>query len=152
MDTAIQKLIRDAEFTLSELHGLEEKLNVVEDIVQREKGLLSAKETEVLARIWTSLGGNRGQLSNYANHKHLLSSVSIYRKRALILVGRSLLQLQEMQGDLEVLRERVAEPGIVSSAGDAIQQVPLEVHINTISKGVSRLSESMAKAKDRENS
>ena len=152
MDTSIQKLINDAEFTIRELNELEEKLNVVEDIVQREKTVLSAKETEVLARIWTSLGGNRGQLNSYANHKDLLSNISVYRKRALLLVGKSLIQLQTMQGDLEVLRERVAEPGVVASAGDSIQPIPLEVHIQTISMGVSRLSESMARAKDRENS
>lgn len=156
MDSSIQRLIGEAELALRELDELEAKLHVIDEIVQRESGDLNERTQEVLARIWTILGGNRAKLANFEGHKFLLSNISVYRKRALALVSRSLVQLQTMQSDLEELRDRVAEPGLMDSAGAgaepdaAIERIPLEVHIQSIRRGVDRLSEGMSRAKGRE--
>jgi hypothetical protein len=151
MDTSIRRLIHEAEIALRELDALESKLNIIEDIVQRENGMLDERHQEVLAQIWTILGGNRGKLANFESHKYLLSNISVYRKRALALVSRSLIQLQTMQSNLEELRDRVAEPGLLEDVGEEAEKIPLEVHIQSIRKGVDRLSEGMSRAKGREN-
>lgn len=158
MDTSIQRLIGEAELALRELDDLEAKLHVISEIVQRESGELHERTQEVLARVWTILGGNRAKLANFEGHKFLLSNISVYRKRALALVSRSLVQLQTMQSDLEDLRDRVAEPGLLDSAGAgaeldadaAVERIPLEVHIQSIRRGVDRLNEGMLRAKGRE--
>lgn len=158
MDTSIQRLIGEAELALRELDDLEAKLHVISEIVQRESGELHERTQEVLAQVWTILGGNRAKLANFEGHKFLLSNISVYRKRALALISRSLVQLQTMQSDLEDLRDRVAEPGLLDSAGAgaeldadaAVERIPLEVHIQSIRRGVDRLNEGMSRAKGRE--
>lgn len=151
MDTSIRKLILEAEIALKELDDLEEKLNVIEDIAQRENVDLEEGKRDVLAQFWTKLGGNRDKLAHFDGHQLLLSDISEKRKNALKLVGGSLIHLQTMQSNLEVLRDRVAEPGLLEEAGDEVERIPLEVHIRSIRKGVDRLNEGLQKAKGREN-
>ncbi|KAI5813080.1 hypothetical protein BZA77DRAFT_252017 [Pyronema omphalodes] len=151
MDTSIRKLILEAEIALKELDDLEEKLNVIEDIAQRENVDLEEGKRDVLAQFWTKLGGNRDKLAHFDGHQLLLSDISEKRKNALKLVGGSLIHLQTMQSNLEVLRDRVAEPGLLEDAGDEVEKIPLEVHIRSIRKGVDRLNEGLQKAKGREN-
>ena len=144
MDTSIQRLIIEAKTTLRELDDLDAKLWIIADIVARENGLVTEREQQVLEQIWTTLGGNRGKLANFESHKYLLANIGKYRKTALMLVSRSLLQLQSMQEDLETLRDKVAE-------SELIEEVPLEVHIQSIRRGTERLSEGMGKAKQKED-
>jgi hypothetical protein len=149
MDTSIQQLIREAETALQGLEELENNLETVENIVHQERGDLIERRKEALAQIWTYLGGNRNKLAVYESHLYLLKNTGVFKKRALSFVTKSLVQLQTMQSNLMELRERVAEPGLV---GEVEMQIPLEVHIDSIRKGVERLSDSMSRAKNLQDS
>jgi superfamily I DNA and RNA helicase len=98
-----------------------------------------------LADLWTYLGANRAKLSNFANHRNLLSQVANYRSAAAVQVGGTLVQLEKLASDLDDLRERVATPLLAEEAS-----IPLEVHIMTLRKGVDRLSEKRRGARNRE--
>lgn len=104
-----------------------------------------------LAQLWTFLGGNRKKIANFASHHTLLRGITDYRSKALHHVASSLIRLQQMQTDLEDLRDRVAEPGVLASTGKECQDIPLEVHIESIRKGLERLNMGRNKAKDIEN-
>lgn len=88
---------------------------------------------------------------NFASHHTLLRSITAYRSKALHHVGSSLVQLQQMQTDLEDLRDRVAEPALLADAGKQVQDIPLEVHIESIRKGLERLNTGRDKVKGIEN-
>ncbi|KAI5781805.1 hypothetical protein EDC01DRAFT_619263 [Geopyxis carbonaria] len=151
MDESIKGLILQAVSTLSGLQELDDKLLVIDEIVQRESVDVQKERLE-LWEIWTKLGGNRHTIANLENHESLLSNLGSYRKRALAHISASLIQLQTMQADLEDLRERVATPGLIGGdgSGEWGGELPLEVHIQSIRKGVDRLSEGMKRAKTRE--
>ena len=146
-DTLIQRLILDAELALNELDVLDNLLEAINDVVEREQEVVGSTQKEVLAKIWTTLGGNRAEVRVGAGHLGLLNGIGSYRKKAQNLVGRSLVQLHGMQSDLEELRERVARPALLEAAGEKVERIPLEVHINSIRRGVDRLSEEMARAR-----
>jgi hypothetical protein len=145
MDAAIQQLIQEAETALQGLEELENSLETVENIIHQESGTIKEQQREALAQIWTYLGGNRNKLAIYESHLYLLKNTGVFKKRALSFVTKSLVQLQTMQSNLMELRDRVAEPGLV---GVEAPQIPLEVHIESIRKGVERLSDGMSRAKN----
>lgn len=74
-------------------------------------------------------------------------NIAIYRTKALAHVSASLIQLQQMHADLEDLRDRVTAPALLADSGKDIQDIPLEVHIESIRKGVERLNTGRNKAK-----
>lgn len=74
-------------------------------------------------------------------------NIAVYRTKALAHVSASLIQLQQMHADLEDLRDRVAAPALLADSGKNIQDIPLEVHIESIRKGIERLNTGRSKAK-----
>lgn len=146
MDGSIRRLVADATAVLADLDDLENQLTVVDEVISRERRVISTEQSEVLAEIWTLVGGNRRKLANFSSNRNLLAAISGYRARALAHVSASLIQLQQMQADLEDLRDRVAVPALLGDA-EMAGAVPLEVQVGSIRKGVERLSEGMSKAK-----
>lgn len=75
----------------------------------------------------------------------LLSSLSAYRKLARDRVTLTISSLVQLSEDLEDLRERVARPALVGVEGNPDDTIaggiPLEVHVESIRKGVLRLGE-----------
>ena len=109
-----------------------------------------AKILGQMADLWTILGGNRDRLETQDSHIELLGSLTTYRKEARDRVSRTIEELTSLEEDLEELRGRVAEPWISTlnpivdangylSRGSA-GGIPLEVHMDSIRKGVTRLS------------
>lgn len=74
-------------------------------------------------------------------------NIAVYRTKALAHVSSSLIQLQQMHADLEELRDRVTAPALLADAGKDMQDIPLEVHIESIRKGVERLNNGRSKVK-----
>lgn len=52
-----------------------------------------------------------------------------------------------MHADLEDLRDRVVAPALLADSGKDIQDIPLEVHIESIRKGIERLNTGRSNAK-----
>ncbi|KAG9188527.1 hypothetical protein G6011_02450 [Alternaria panax] len=131
----ITGLIETAQALLLVLQNLDERLDTILSIATSDDQTISDKQDELLSSLWTKLGGNRGDVKANAKSLNLLSNISAYRKKAVIHVSDTLLKLQEIQAELENLREGVAAPEILGYRSD----VPLEYHIDYIGKGVERL-------------
>lgn len=140
----MRRLIVEAEISLTNLNNLEERLSTLHELVSREDSSLTTAKSELLAALWTKLGGNRGTLRGYDDHLLLLKNLGDYRKRALVHVVTALQTLQAMSEDMEDLRERVAAPELAGSS------IPVEVHMRSIQVGLERLKEGRLKAKERE--
>ena len=137
----MQRLALEAEVSISDLNILEEHLKFIHEIVSREDSSISAVKDELLAQLWTILGGNRKELKGMDKHLALLKGVGGYRDRARAHVVAALHVLESMAEEMEELRERVAAPELV---GDAI---PIDVHMKSISSGLERLKERRIGAK-----
>jgi len=129
----MQRLVLEAEVSISDLNKLEEHLKSVHEIVSREGLSISSAKSELLAQLWTMLGGNRDLLRGMDENIALLRGVGGYRSRALAHVVAALQILESMAEDMEELRERVAAPELV---GDAI---PIDVHMKSLRDGLERL-------------
>jgi hypothetical protein len=141
---SMQRLIIEAEVSLANLGRLEEQLTTLHEIVSREDSSMSSAKSELLAQLWTILGGNRPELRRYDDHLQLLKGLDKYRKSALVHVVSALQTLQAMSEDMEDLRERVAAPELT------VGKIPVEVHMKSIKSGLERLKEGRLKAKKRE--
>lgn len=141
LSSSLERLILHAEASIMQLDRLEEQLGTIHGIIAREDVTLSAAHEELLAMLWTRLGGNRAQLSRFRGNLQLLQGLSDYRKQALAHVVGALNAMQVLQADMEELRERAAAPEL--SGGE----IPMEVHARAIRMGVQRLNEGRLHAK-----
>jgi len=137
----MERLIIEAEINLANLNELEERLSTLHELVSREDSSLSSAKSELLAELWTILGGNKKTLRGYEKNLFLLQGLGEHRQQALVHVVAALQTLQSMSADMEDLRERVTTPGLVGSA------IPVEVHMKSIKNGLERLKEGRIKAK-----
>jgi hypothetical protein len=129
----MQRLVLEAEVSISDLNKLEEQLESIHQVVAREDDAASTAKREVLADLWTILGGNRDKLDRLDGHHTLLKGVDGYRDRALAHILVALQMMETMAAGMEELRQRVAAPQLV---GDVI---PIEVHIKSLRSGLERL-------------
>jgi hypothetical protein len=137
----MQRLVLEAQVSISDLENLEEHLRSIHEVVSREDSSISEAKDELLALLWTKLGGNQKQLNGMDKHIALLKGVGGYRDRARAHVVAALQVLETMAEEMEELRERVAAPELV---GDAI---PIDVHMKSIRSGLERLKERRIGAK-----
>ncbi|OCB90077.1 hypothetical protein A7U60_g2741 [Sanghuangporus baumii] len=144
LSASLERLILSAEASLDSLNKLEEQLGTIHGIVAREDNTLSVENAELLAALWTRLGGNRAKVVRFASNLQLLKELSGYRAQALARVVAALQALQDLSANMEELRERAATPEL---AGD---EIPVEVHARAIRSGVQRLNEGRLRAKQLE--
>ncbi|KAG6891362.1 hypothetical protein C0992_008073 [Termitomyces sp. T32_za158] len=141
LSSSLERLVLEAEINLANLEKLEERLSALHEMVSREDVVLSGAKSELLAELWTKLGGNKNKLRNYDSHLSLLKNLSSYRKKALVHVVAALQTLNALSSDMEDIRERVAAPDLVGS------KIPIEVHMKSIKTGLERLKEGRVRAK-----
>ncbi|EIW77571.1 hypothetical protein CONPUDRAFT_61543, partial [Coniophora puteana RWD-64-598 SS2] len=142
LSAAIARLIIEAEISLADLTVLEEDLAAIQAIVVREFGSVTREKDELLAHLWTVLGGNRQEVRSYDDKLALLHHLGEYRKRALAHIIAALQTLNMMNEDMEDLRERVAAPDLTRG------RVPLTVHLESIQHGLERLKEKRVQSKE----
>ena len=126
LSTNMQRLILEAEVSISDLNKLEEHLKSIQEVVSREDISISAARGELLEQLWTKLGGNRQELDEMHEHRTLLKGVGGYRDRALAHVVAALHMLETMAEDMEELRERVAAPRLIG------ETIPINVHMKSL--------------------
>ncbi|TDL25382.1 hypothetical protein BD410DRAFT_637531 [Rickenella mellea] len=144
LSTNLARLIIEAEVSLNNLDKLELQLQTIHEIVAREDASLLTKREELLAELWTLLGGNRDKMRGFDAHLGLLKDVGTYRTRALAHVAAALQTLQALSTDMEDLRERAAKPELAGG------EIPLEVHVKSIRSGLERLAKGRERAQKRE--
>ncbi|KAF8058554.1 hypothetical protein FPV67DRAFT_1428064 [Lyophyllum atratum] len=143
---SLQRLVMEAEVNLANLQKLEERLLVLHEVVTREDSTMSYARSELLAELWTKLGGNKRRLHNFDDHLILLKNLGLYRKRALAHVVAALQSLTVMSSDMEEMRERVAAPALMGS------KILIEVHMKSIKTGIERLREGKVRVRRLEGS
>ena len=148
VEDEIHRLLEEAQALLQLLQALEERLFAITDIVNRDDNSVRASRDEVLASIWTKLGGNRAKLSQSKNQLKVLRSVTVNRDKAWQHVTATILRLQQMQGEIEVLKERLGSAGSLPDRPD----VPLRVHVDSVRLGVERLEAGRMQARELERS
>ncbi|KAG6828622.1 hypothetical protein H0H92_007267 [Tricholoma furcatifolium] len=141
LSSNMERLILEAELNLANLERLEERLSTLHEIVAREDRSISGAKSELLAELWTKLGGNQKRLRNFDDHLFLLKNLNSYRKKALAHVVAALQTLHKMSSDMEDIRERVAAPDLMGP------RIPIEVHMKSIRTGLERLKEGRVRAK-----
>ncbi|EKD18531.1 hypothetical protein MBM_03524 [Drepanopeziza brunnea f. sp. 'multigermtubi' MB_m1] len=147
VEEEINNLIAEAQAVLMVLTNLEDRLDVIHGIAIRDNVHTKALKEEILSELWTMVGGNRGKINKMDRKLDLLKQVGIYRKTAYAHVSGTIIRLQAMGAGLEDLRERVGSPELLRDRID----IPLEVHLESIMKGVERLEESRLKARKLED-
>jgi hypothetical protein len=131
----ITRLIETAQALLQVLQNLDERLDTIYSITVNDDQTISKNHDELLSQLWTKLGGNSASVKANVKQLNLLKNISAYRKKALKHVSETLLKLQEIQAELENLREGVAAPEVLGwRAG-----IPIAYHVDLIEKGVDRL-------------
>lgn len=90
LSASLERLILSAEASLSSLDRLEEHLSTIHGIVSREDGTISVENAELLAALWTRLGGNRAKVSRFSSNLKLLKELGGYRSQALARVVAAL--------------------------------------------------------------
>ncbi|KAL9115958.1 MAG: hypothetical protein Q9227_000326 [Pyrenula ochraceoflavens] len=141
----ITRLTEEAQALLYTLNNLEDRLGVIHEISIRENMATTQNREDLLAHLWTMLGGNRAQLSKFNGQLKLLREVGEYRKTAHAHVAKTALKLQAMGAELEELRERVGSAGVARDSG---YEVPLSVHLESLRKGIERLEEARGKGRE----
>ncbi|ORX89236.1 hypothetical protein K493DRAFT_410544 [Basidiobolus meristosporus CBS 931.73] len=129
--TDVRDLILLAQETLGGLDQLDSILNGVYEITTREKNLQLVQKDELLAELWSILGGNKIQRKFFEENLSLLQQLDTQRHLAMSQVQAILMKLSELQADLEVLKEQVTHP--------LIEDIPLRVHIQTIENLLARV-------------
>ena len=125
----MERLILEAEVSISDLNKLEKRLKSIHTIVSREEDTISKAK----AQLWKIFGVNRDQHRGMDENLALLKGVGGYRGRARAHVAAVLEMLRLMADDMSDLRERVVAPDL---AGDAI---PVDVHMKSLRGGLERL-------------
>ncbi|KAH7344278.1 hypothetical protein BKA66DRAFT_33936 [Pyrenochaeta sp. MPI-SDFR-AT-0127] len=131
----ITRLIETAQALLGVLNNLDERLGTIYAIAVNDDHTITKNQEELLSSLWTKLGRNRDNVKANNKQLDLLKNISAYRKKALIHVSETLLKLQEIQAELENLREGVAAPEVLGHR----DELPLTFHLDLIEKGVERL-------------
>lgn len=137
----MERIVREAESSRQKLEALEETLETLHDMVARENSDLSGEKANILADLWTMVGGNKKELRTVDKHLNLLKNMGAYRTRALAHIVAASQALQAMDEDMRDLRDRVAAPEWI---GD---NIPVEVHIKAIQNGLERLEGNRLRAK-----
>ncbi|KAF1924855.1 uncharacterized protein M421DRAFT_272065 [Didymella exigua CBS 183.55] len=131
----ITKLIDTGVALHAVLQHLDEQLDTIYQIAINDDATITKNQEELLAQLWTIVGGNRSKLNTNNKKLMLLRNVSAYRKKALTHVSETLLKLREIQAELENLREGVEAPTVLGYRDD----LPISYHLELIDKGVDRL-------------
>lgn len=130
----MKRIMVEADVSMKHLDRLEEMLVTLHEIVTRENKTVVAEKEEILAQLWTWLGGNQRELKSADFNLHLLRHIGQYRMRAAAHVAATLSALATMSDGMEDLRERVTAPELL---GD---KVPVDVHLKGIRAGLDRLT------------
>lgn len=131
----ITGLIDKAQALLLILNNLDDRLHTIFEIAMNDDNTISRNHEELCASLWTKLGGNRGDVRANEKSKSLLRNIESYRRKAVIHVSQTLIKLQEIQAELENLRDNVAAPEVLGHRAE----MPLRFYVGVIEQGVERL-------------
>lgn len=131
---------------LSILNNLEERLDTINQIVVRDNVKVSQNNDELLAQLWTKLGGNSATRKDHYRQLQLLKQVTGYREQAVNHVAVTLVKLQEIATALDDLRDNVAAPEVLGFR----DEMPIQHYLELVDKSTERLQDVRGEARRRE--
>lgn len=134
LSSALHRCVLEATYSMHSLDLLDQRLQTIHSIVAREDASISEAHSDLLAHLWTMLGGNRKEVKSYESRLALLRSVGEYRMRARAHVAGAIQTLDELEAHMEELRTKAGAVELLSG------RVPLEVQVKSIQSGLERLS------------
>ncbi|MCJ1326769.1 hypothetical protein MMC10_003434 [Thelotrema lepadinum] len=143
----ISDLLVEAQAVFALLRSLEETLDAIHGIAVRDTQYAEASREEVLALLWTKLGGNSRQVNKFEKDLTTLKKVAVYGQAAYTNIAAAVLKLQAMSAEIDQLKERL----VSVDAGPGRPQIPLSLHLENIQSGVERLEEARAYTRDKRN-
>ncbi|KAF8445515.1 hypothetical protein BGX38DRAFT_1195040 [Terfezia claveryi] len=159
LELNLRQLVGDGETIFVSLTHLSEQHKPIYDEIVREVVDIKKEEEVVLSSLWTRMGGNQLQRKNFRDNAKLLEMIGKYEEEARGYVESTVLELDRMMADLEILRRRVAEPLLIGEGnkrqihmGATSGDIPLQVHIEAIEKAVERLIRKRGERREREDS
>lgn len=119
---------------LHDLDDLDEQLSAVHEIVFYANMTVNAERADVLAELWTFLGGNKRRLWGFDENSVLLGNVGKYERTARERVLTTILAVSAMDAQVADMRESAVMPQIAG------ENVEVEVHVRSIRAGTEKLS------------
>ncbi|CAG8463260.1 17621_t:CDS:2 [Acaulospora colombiana] len=127
----LKRMILVGQEALGSLTDLDGILISIHDIATQESKLQNTERGKLLAELWSILGGNFEKKQIYKENLQLLQDLDRQRKIAVTQIQTTLYGLTSFQLDIEELREQVSRPSMI--------EMPIEVHIENVGKGIERL-------------
>ncbi|RIA93235.1 hypothetical protein C1645_804160 [Glomus cerebriforme] len=134
IDNDLKRMIIVGQDALGSLTDLDEKLISLHDLATQESTYQNKGHKKLLAELWTIFGGNRVKKQLFEENLELLRNLDKHRRTAVTQIQTTLYSLTSFQLDMEELREQVSRPSII--------EMPIDIHIESISKGIERLRNS----------
>jgi hypothetical protein len=142
VETDLQNLIFESETLLALLQNLENRLDHIADIANRDGSIVTKDRDELLSLLWSKLGGNASKRKGFEKSLALLGNILKYHREAAHHVGATLVRLHEIEAELDNLRETVAAPAVLGWRDG----MGLGFHLDNIDKGVERLKKARGEA------
>ena len=141
----ISDLLGEAQAVFALLRSLEETLDAVHGIAVRDTQYAEASRDEVLALLWTKLGGNSKQVNKFESDLRTLKKIATYGQAAYTHIAAAVLKLQAMSAEIDQLKERLVSVDPIPGR----PEIPLSIHLENIQMGVQRLEEARAVTRDK---
>ena len=136
IDGEIKLLAEEANALLILLLDLDNHLMAINSIAAQDKNYADRAKAEILAELWSKLGGNKAKIRELESQLDLLRDIDENRKLAVEHVRRTMVKLEEIGEELERVRESIRNPQL--SIGRAF--MPLGEQIELIEMRVERLN------------
>ncbi|KAK7463378.1 hypothetical protein VKT23_006733 [Stygiomarasmius scandens] len=144
LSNVVKTLIMETQKHILPLKKMEMQLKEIHEIVGQDRSELSGAQEEVLASLWTKLGGNQREREGFESNFILLQNIDDYRKQAQSRVNGALIQLGLMQRKMEQLRLRLRAPELLGP------RIAMADHVQSIEIGIKNLWEAKQSIQARE--
>lgn len=94
---------------------MDQTRQTLQDILGYERGHQEQLQRDIMAYVWTHLGGHQFEQETYRNNLALLKSMNKQQKRTGGHLQWILLELQEFEAELEILWERMGDAGVIET-------------------------------------
>ncbi|CAG8513144.1 1061_t:CDS:2 [Funneliformis mosseae] len=134
IESDLKRMILVGQDALGSLTDLDEMLMSIHDLATQESTYQKTEHNKLLADLWSRLGFNVVKRQIFQDNLELLIDLDRQRRLAVSQVQTTLYSLTSYQLDMEELREHVSRPSII--------EMPVELHIENVGKGIERLRHS----------
>lgn len=97
------------------LDAMDQTRQTLQDILGYERGHQEQLQRDIMAYVWTHLGGHQFEQETYRKNLALLESMNKQQKRTGGHLQWILLELTEFEAELEMLWERMADAGVIEA-------------------------------------